>query len=142
MYFLILYQGLRKKIFYWEFVNSLRKVLILIAFATLVTVNDIYKIGVSIVVMVITSRLQINLAPYKNPVHSEIEMMAIISGTLTLFSGMIFTHEDKVDFLDTALLVCIIAVNARFILQWSHLFSLTMSERFKFFAKVSMFSHF
>jgi len=31
-YFLILYQGLKIKHFYWEFVNSLRKVLILICF--------------------------------------------------------------------------------------------------------------
>ena len=31
-YFFILYQGLKQKLFFWEFINSLRKVLILISF--------------------------------------------------------------------------------------------------------------
>jgi len=38
-YFLILYQGLNPERFYWEFVNTLRKVMILITFL----VDDTFK---------------------------------------------------------------------------------------------------
>lgn len=43
-YFLILYQGLKDSIFYWEFVNSLRKVFIVISFLF----SSSYKIGFSL----------------------------------------------------------------------------------------------
>ena len=88
MYFLILYQGLKKDIFYWEFVNTLRKVLILVSFAALATFPPLYKIMISVIILIITARVQIRLNPYKNSNHSEIEILAIVSGTMTIFSGL------------------------------------------------------
>mmetsp|Transcript_23413 Transcript_23413/g.26832 ORF Transcript_23413/g.26832 Transcript_23413/m.26832 type:complete len:295 (+) Transcript_23413:26-910(+) len=84
-YFMILYQGLKPACFYWEFVNTLRKVVILMVLAVLVTYTPFYRLIISIVVLVASSRLQIYLKPYKNEAHNEIELLAIISGSVTLF---------------------------------------------------------
>ena len=43
-YMLILYQGLKHEKYYWEFVNSLRKVLILMSFSLLITYRPSYRI--------------------------------------------------------------------------------------------------
>ena len=64
-YFLILHQGLKKQRYYWEFVNSIRKVLILIIFALLVTYSTFYRILSATIVLVISIRLQVYLQPYK-----------------------------------------------------------------------------
>ena len=137
MYFLILYQGLKKDIFYWEFVNTLRKVLILVSFAALATFLPLYKIMISVVILIITARVQIRLNPYKNSNHSEIEMLAIVSGTMTIFSGLIFTTLNNVVILDLLILVWIFVINILFILDWWLLFFISLSERYKFLLKVS-----
>ena len=136
IYFLILYQGLKSNCFYWEFVNSLRKVLILVTFAVLSTFSPIYKILTSVLILTITARIQINLSPYKNRKHSEIEMLGITAGTATLFSGLVYTSANTVSFLNTLILAIIFIINLIFILDWALLFLITWSERFKFLLKV------
>ena len=136
MYFLILYQGLKANWYYWEFVNSLRKVLILVTFAALATFSPQYKIMISVTILTITARIQINLNPYKNQKHSEIEMLAIIAGTTTLFSGLVYTSANIVDILNTLILSVIFILNIYFILDWTLMFLITWSERFKFLLKV------
>ena len=138
-YFLILYQDLKKNCFYWEFVNSLRKVLILIIFAALTTFSPLYRIVLSVIVLTITARVQIYLDPYKNSKHSEIELLAIIAGTTTLFSGLIYTSSTTVNLLNTLVLAWIFSFNIIFILEWLLLLFVTLSERFKFLIKVSNF---
>ena len=137
MHFLILYQGLKKNCFYWEFVNSLRKVLILIIFAALTTFSSLYRIVLSVIVLTISARVQIYLDPYKNSKHSEIELLAIVAGTTTLFSGLIYTSSTTDNLLNTLVLAWIFAFNIIFILEWLLLLFITLSERFKFLMKVS-----
>ena len=139
MHFLILYQGLKKNWFYWEFVNSLRKVLILIIFAALTTFSPLYRIVLSVIVLTISARVQIYLDPYKNSKHSEIELLAIVAGTTTLFSGLIYTSSTTDNLLNTLVLAWIFAFNIIFILEWLLLLFVTLSERFKFLMKVSNF---
>jgi hypothetical protein len=134
-YFLILYQGLRKRVFYWEFINSLRKVLILVAFAIL----EDFQIMTAVIVLVITSRIQINLKPYKKESNNDLEMIAITAGILTLASGTIFMEEDSVGFLNFIVLIIVIIINAKFFLEWFYLFFLCCGERYPFFSKISSF---
>jgi hypothetical protein len=47
-YFLILYQGLRKETFYWEFVNTSRKILILVLNVFLYSYSPYYRILIAI----------------------------------------------------------------------------------------------
>ena len=137
-YFLILYQGLKKNIFYWEFVNSLRKVLILIFFALLITYPTFYRISASIVVLVISIRLQIYLKPYKKEENNKIELSAITAGTITLLSGVVFEDQSGESTLQNLVLVFVIFVNSVFILNWLYLFSKCMGEDYKIFNKVKL----
>ncbi len=67
-YFLILYQGLKSKHFYWEFMNSFRKIAILIAFLLPTYLQMLF----SVIILVFTWRLQSYLRPYKNDDFNEI----------------------------------------------------------------------
>jgi len=79
-YFLILYQGLRPKIFYWEFINSLRKILILGS----LLLDDSYKILCSVTVLVTIWKIQNQLRPYKSNGNNEIEILGVNVGIITL----------------------------------------------------------
>ena len=93
-YMLILYQGLKPNRYYWEFVNTLRKVLILMSFALLVIVSLAYKILISLMILLFTFRIQVRLKPYKNDNYNNIEILAIFAGSITLFSGLIFINDE------------------------------------------------
>jgi hypothetical protein len=60
-YLLILYQGLEHNKFYWEFVNILRKILLL----SMLLFEDIIKVAISWVILVGTARIQVAIKPYK-----------------------------------------------------------------------------
>ena len=93
-YFLILYQGLRPQAYYWEFVNTLRKVLILLILTALILFDPFYRILIAVIILVVTIRLQIYLKPFKVEKNNKIELMAVSVGCITLFSGVIFTQND------------------------------------------------
>ena len=138
-YFIILYQGLKSNRFYWEFVNSLRKVIILMSFSLLITYPPIYKIMIALIVLVVTTRLQINLNPYKDPKNNEIELFAISSGGITLASGLIYTSNDSVDSLNFIIFIVVIWINTRFIIEWLYLFTLWFTNKYKFWVKIASF---
>ena len=94
-YFLILYQGLRPQTYYWEFVNTLRKVLILLTLTALILFDPFYRILIAVIILVATIRLQVYLKPYKVEKNNKIELMAISVGCITLFSGVIFTQDNN-----------------------------------------------
>lgn len=122
-YMLILYQGLRPEIFYWEFVNSLRKVLILIILALLASYSSVYKIMTAIIVLIVSFRIQVYLKPYKDPKNNDIEIAGLLAGALTLFSSIIFTREDgQVQGINAIILIVIFLINFKFMVQWTYLF--------------------
>ena len=94
-YMLMLYQGYKPEVFYWELVNTIRKVLILCCSIFLSTETAIYKILLSIVVLVAILRIQIKLQPYKVEENNNLEQNMIIAGALTLFCGVLFTKTLK-----------------------------------------------
>jgi len=64
-------------------------------------------------------RLQKKLKPYKLEENNQIEMIALCTGALTLYSGFIFTIEEgSVSLLYNLALVLTIAFNMFFILSW------------------------
>ena len=79
-YMLILYQGLRQDRFYWEFVNTLRKVLILISLSLSLTL----KVLVSIIILIISARIQLRLKPYRKSQNNDVELFAIAAGVITI----------------------------------------------------------
>jgi len=118
-YFLILYQGLKKDKFYWEFVNVLRKLLIL---AALLFPNSL-KIMFGATVLIGTGRFQYNLKPYKIEDNNNVEMLAIVTGVFTVLSSLIYGEDEGVGFIENFVLFFTIILNIIFVLQWIRLFS-------------------
>ena len=136
-YMLILYQGLKPNRYYWEFVNTLRKVLILMSFALLVVVSLAYKILISLMILLFTFRIQVRLKPYKNDNYNNIEILAIFAGSITLFSGLIFINDEgNQTILNTLVLWFLIVFNIVFLARWAYLYVLCMSEKNKVFERI------
>ena len=134
---LILYQGLKPSRYYWEFVNSLRKVLILMPFPLLVSFSLSLKIMVAVIILMVTFRMQVHLNPYKNSDYNSIEILALLTGTLTISSGLIFTNdEDQEPVLNVILLTTILAFNIILVLRWTCLFMVSMSEKYRILKKI------
>ena len=133
-YMLILYQGLKPDRYYWEFVNSLRKVLILMSFSLLITSSPIYRIVVAVIILLATFRVQLRLNPYKNEEYNNIEILALLTGSLTILSGLIFTSDEEQNtVLNALVLIVMILFNILFILRWAYLLIVCLSEQYKVF---------
>ena len=136
-YFLILYQGFKHEVFYWEFVNSLRKVLILLTLTVLISYDPFYKILISVIILIVSVRVQIYLKPYKDDKNNEIELLAVNTGLFTLFSGIIFSDDNNdIGWVNLLLFASVVIANTIFIVKWIYLFFECMSERYKIFAKL------
>ncbi|CAI2380707.1 unnamed protein product [Moneuplotes crassus] len=125
--FLILFQGLKDEIFYWEFVNTFRKVLIVMSF--LLPTN--YKIGFSIILMVVSERLERRLKPYKSEEHTNISLLSTAAGIITLNASYVYEQEGKVPHLNFVILLMLIIVNSRFLIEWSYLFLKCFKSKYK-----------
>jgi hypothetical protein len=75
-YLLILYEGLKPEAMYWEFVNTLRKGVILMS----LLFSRNLSIWVSMVVLGLTARWEVLLKPYSNPENSRLEYLAMMAG--------------------------------------------------------------
>ena len=129
-YFLILYQGLRPKTFYWEFVNTIRKVMIVVINVILANYNGMYRVILSVIVLLIIFRFQIYLKPYKDQINNEIEMKAILVGSFTIYCGIIFISEaSNFTLMNMILLVLLITSNTYFVLDW--ILHLAVSSNYK-----------
>ena len=136
-YMMILYQGYKPDRYYWEFVNTLRKVLILISFTIFSMLPFTYRIMVALIILIITFRIQIYLKPYKKDANNNIEILAILSGVLTLSLGLLYaTGDNQQAILNSILLTFVIIFNCIFIMRWSYLFIVCMSDRYNAFKRI------
>ena len=83
--FLMLYQGYKHDKFYWEFVNTFRKVLLLVL-STLLSVFSVYYAAIiSISVLWVMMHIQNRVQPYENLKYNSIEIKAMLAGSMTLY---------------------------------------------------------
>jgi hypothetical protein len=132
-YFLIFYQGLKHDKFYWEFVNTLRKVF-LVFFLLL---SGYSQVLLSTALLVASARLQIKLKPYKNMENSKIELMAITAGIVVLLSSLVFQQEESIGFLNVIAIIFVIVVNLIFIFEWLYKMVLEFEDRHRLIRLVS-----
>ena len=81
----MLYQGLKPKAYYWEIVNTIRKVLMVAINVFMSTLPLTYTAFTAVISLLFLIRLQIRLSPYKERLNNELEIEAMIAGTATLF---------------------------------------------------------
>ena len=111
-YFLILYQGLRPETFYWEFVNTGKKVFIIICNVILTNYNPMYRVLISVLIILQYSKLsspsvnlikswysefrnyfesyteiilKLHFSWYKDLINNQIEIKAIMIVSFTLY---------------------------------------------------------
>jgi hypothetical protein len=137
-YFLILYQGLKRDKFYWEFANTLRKVLLLITFM----LSSNITLLLSMVILTITGRVQIYLKPYRDEQNNEVEILALVAGMITMASGLVYSQKNANDSLNLIFMVLVFISNSLFILNWSYLlvvnFNNSYGHKYKIFERVSV----
>ena len=141
-YMLVLYQGLRPNVFYWEFVNTLRKSLILTVSVFMATQSSNYQVLISVTILYCLYRLQLRLHPYKNEENNYLEQHAINSGTITILWGLIYAQSDNNALFNTLALAFMITINSVFLILWVFYFLLSLNlnyESIKKFLKIYAF---
>jgi hypothetical protein len=80
-YFIVLYQGLKDDKFYWEIVNTVRKVFIVSINVFFSSYPLFYKGAIAIILLIAFIRIQIKLKPFKMEGNNEWELLS--------FTGML-----------------------------------------------------
>ena len=89
---------------------------------------------IAVIILLVEFRIQAYLHPYKNNEYNQAETLAILSGSLTLMSGVVFTSNDGQNTsLNALILLFVVAFNISFISRWLYLLILCLSERYKVF---------
>ena len=71
--------------FYWEIVNTLRKVSMIAINVFLSTFPLVYTAISAVLILIILIRVQMRLHPYKNEMNNKLEIDAMVTGSATLF---------------------------------------------------------
>lgn len=111
-YFQLLYQGYQIDTFYWEFVNTFKK-FILVAINVFLSQYPLSYKGMSaIIVLVIIYRFQVWLKPYKLRVNNEVENSSNVAVGFTIFGGLLFIKSNsEVVVIEVTTFVLIIVIN-------------------------------
>ncbi|CAI2363468.1 unnamed protein product [Moneuplotes crassus] len=122
-YFLMMYQGLKPEVIYWEFINTTRKIaiLFLLLFELKVAIN------LSIIILLLTARLQIMLKPYKNKENNKIEFLSVMGGISIIMAALVYSGYEQHSILNGVVLIAVILINLKFLKEW--LFSLLQIHR-------------
>lgn len=89
-YYLVLYQGLKKDRYYWEFINIIRKVVVLVINVSISDSMIFYKAAAGITFLTVFLRLQIILRPFKIIVFNKLEEREILCSITTLYVGLAY----------------------------------------------------
>ncbi|CAI2365451.1 unnamed protein product [Moneuplotes crassus] len=126
-YLHILYQGLTPECFYWEFINTIRKTLVLAC----LLLSQYVRIFFGVSILFVSGRIQIQLKPYKNEDHNKVEFLAINAGVITILSGLVFSEQDSVESMDTLTLALVLGANILFLTYWTYLLLTGYEEKYK-----------
>ena len=111
-YFQLLYQGYQIDTFYWEFVNTLKKFILVAINVFLGQYPLSYKGMSAIIVLVIIYRFQVWLKPYKLRVNNEVENSSNVAIGFTIFGGLLFIKANsEVVVIEVTTFVLIIIIN-------------------------------
>ena len=121
-YILLLYQGLSPKRYYWELVNTFRKVCLLGLHVFLPNDMALYKALVGVFILFAISILQARLQPYKIILINQLEYREMMASVVTLYSGVIYIQETdghpEIGIFQVVFFAFVIITNARFVILW------------------------
>ena len=92
--YLILYQGLKPNRSFWEMVNIIRKVILLMINVFIPDDQYFYKVMVGFLFLFTYMRVQQKLQPFKSKMLNTLEQREIICSLSTMYLGLIFIQDD------------------------------------------------
>jgi hypothetical protein len=137
--YIVLYQGLRNKVFFWEIINTLRKILVLVLNIAIPASQSFYKAIAGVTFLVILHRLQIKLRPYQKHMVNELEQKEIVTSMITLYGATLFLQEDVYQGFKIMASAVIIVLNVYFYLFWFYCVLKGYEEKYKFVKKATFF---
>jgi hypothetical protein len=128
-YFIVLYQGLKDDRFYWELINTGRKVIIVSINVFLSGYQLFYKGASAVILIVVFLRLQIALKPFKLELNNEWELLSYMASLITLFGGLLYvTDVLRLKSVDLFAFFVILLINVYFLLFWTYLMLSTYNK--------------
>eukprot|EP00347_Sterkiella_histriomuscorum_P014799 403359479 len=131
----MLYQGLKRKHFYWEIVNTFRKISIVSINVFLSLYPDYIKAIYAMLMLAIIFKMQEILQPYEIPVFNWIEQREQIASIVTFYAGLYFVKADVSEAFKYIIIIIVFFVNAWFLVLWS--FVAVNTFKWKFTKKVA-----
>ena len=116
----MLYQGLKRKHYYWEIVNNFRKISIVCINVFLALYPDYIKAIYAMLVLAIIFKLQETLQPYEIPVFNWIEQREQIASIITFYAGLYFVKADVSVGFKYIIITIVICINVWFWVLWSY----------------------
>ena len=108
--------------FYWEFVNILRKVVILSINIIVPESRPILKAFCGTIILVGQLRLQKALRPYKQELINDLEQKEILTSAITLYGAILFVQEEAFEAFNLVAFVFIVLANLWFFSMWFYAF--------------------
>ena len=103
------------------------------------TLDLIYSGTVAVIILIGFIRLQKKLNPYKDPNNNALEMDAMVTGTATLFWGMMFVNDsNNLAGVAVLLMIVIFILNIKFLIHWTFYMSFTLAGKYKLFYTIFM----
>ena len=88
-----LYNGFKKRYFYWEAINMYRKIIIILVSVFFGIFGVITQALVIFLVLIIFLILNIKLLPYTFKSLNDMEILSIITSMITIYCGLFFVSH-------------------------------------------------
>jgi len=118
--FRMIYQGLKTKFFFWEFVNIGRKMFLVSTNVFMSTFDDIFKALLSLLVLVLIFRVKEKVCPYKNPVLNYLESRENMASIITFFGALFYLNAEISETVHLIVFLVIIFANLWFFVVWAY----------------------
>ena len=111
-YLHIIYIGYKDEVFYWEFINTFKKFLLIWFNVFFSQLSKSYKGMAAIVTLIILTRIQMFLNPYRLKVNNEVENFSNVAVGFSLYGGLLFIKgHAEVSFIEALTFILIIIIN-------------------------------
>ncbi|CDW84170.1 UNKNOWN [Stylonychia lemnae] len=116
--FKMIKQGLRNRYYYWEFVNILRKTILVVANVFMQSYRNIFKSLFNILILSFFLQLHLRLKPYKNPLINALEYREYLCSLVIFFGSLFFVNQEISSETQLLVFIIIVAYNLNFIILW------------------------
>jgi len=113
-----LYTGYLAQKYYWEFVILYRKVLIIVFAVFFTNISIPVQALCVMLVLLVAFILQMQKNPYLTPTLNDLELRAVLVGTLTIYCGLFFLTSGIDASTKMALFCIILLANVYFLVYW------------------------